>query len=220
MTQRKSAVGCAAVVFAVIAICGGLLLISPVGRVLLLLTTKRRMSVRERVTVPLPDGIHAIEHSRIGINPIVAEYSRDVTFLANHSRRRTTPLAIDTCGGYPINCYVVETPNGPMLRLDDALSEHLLDPRTETTYLVKRAGGVAFVGELTDERAGSAVSIANGDPSTLSVTVGDQAARPMAELVGDASERYIGMITGGFGELKFVPASERPESPIRKLSDR
>jgi len=220
MANRKSTIRCLAVLFAPIIICGAVFALSPFGRILFLLVTKRHMSVRERITISLPDGIHAIEHSRIGINPIVAEYSRDVTFLTDHSRGRTTPLAIDTCGGYPINCYVVETPNGQLLRLDDALSEHLLDLQTQTTYLIRRVGDVAYIGKLSDERTCSGMSITNGDPSTLSVTIGDHAATPIAELIGDAKERYLGMITGGFGNLRFVPASEEPEPPIRKMGDR
>src|SRR3989339_1337919 len=116
MAHRKTTVGCLAILFAVVAICGGVFLVSPSGRILFLLVTKRHMSVREHVTIPLPDGIHEVEHSRIGINPIVAEYSRDVTFMTKRHRGRTAPLAIDTCGGYPISCFVIETANGNLLR--------------------------------------------------------------------------------------------------------
>jgi hypothetical protein len=37
---------------------------------------------------------------------------------------------------YPINCYLIETPRGPWLHLDDAVSEHLLGRTTQTTYRV------------------------------------------------------------------------------------
>jgi hypothetical protein len=204
----------------VIAVCGGVFVVLPIVRVVLTLAARRHMSVRETVTVTIPGGIHEIVHSRIGINPIVAEYSRDVTFLINGGRGRTRPLAIDTCGGYPINCYLIQTANGKLLRLNDAVSEHLIDPQEQTVYLVAHVGDVAYIGELTDERTCSGWSISNNDPSTLSVTVCGKPATPMAKLLGDASERFIGTISGGFGSLRFIPVSEQPEVPIRKLRDR
>jgi hypothetical protein len=190
----------------------------PVG--LFALSSYRYMSTRDRTTLTLPGGVHAIEHSRIPINIIVAEYSRDVTYITGGVRGKTTPLGIDTCGGYPINCYLIETPRGPLLRLDDAVSEHLLDITTRTTYAVTRVRGTAYIGELTDERVSSGWSIMNGDPSTLSVTIGGVKAKPMADFTQNAAEVYLGRFGGGTGHLRFTLASESPEITIAHLRDR
>ncbi len=176
------------------------------------------MPGRENAMVSLPDGGHAIEHSRVRINPLVAEYRRDVTYISGGVRGKTTPLQIDTCGGYPINCYWIETPHGPFLRLDDAVSEHLLDLTTQTTYAVAHFGGTAYVAELTGEHASfeySRFSVNNG-PSTSSVTFDHVPAQLMTDLTGDAQGVYIGRLGGGDGHLRFVPAAQSPEMTIKQ----
>ncbi|WP_203328972.1 hypothetical protein [Candidatus Laterigemmans baculatus] len=116
--------------------------------------------------------------------------------------------------------YLIDTPKGPLLRLDDAVSEHLLDLATESTYLVARVEGIAYIGVLTDERTSTGWSIINGDRSTLSVPIGEAEAKPMTDLTLDAAESYIGRIDGGLGRLRFIPAAESPELPIDHLFDR
>ncbi len=204
-------IGCIAAV-----LCSGIILV-PVGR--FMLATRNHMSVRERTLLQLPNGVHVIEHSRIGINPIVAEYSRDVTYVTNGTRGKTTPLAIDTCGGYPINCYLITTPTGPFLRLDDAVSEHLLDVSSQTTYLIIRVQGTPYVGNLSDERVSTSWSKRGGDSSTLSVRVNETEARVMADLTGDAKGVYIGRFDGTLGRLRFIPSTESPEIKIVHLRD-
>jgi hypothetical protein len=184
------------------------------------ISSYRHMSTRHRAVLTLPDGVHAIEHSRIPVNILVAEYSRDVTYVANGVRGKTTPLQIDTCGGYPINCYLIETPRGPLLHLDDAVSEHLLDLTTQTTYAVTRVQGKAYIGELRDERASAGWSMRNYDSSTLSVTIGGLEAKPMTDLTQNAPEVYLGRFSGGRNSLRFTPASESPEITIEHLFER
>jgi hypothetical protein len=169
-----------------------------VARIVIFLVNRPDMTVREYVAIPLPDGIHEIRHSRIRINPLVAEYNRDVTFVANGSAGRSTPLALDTCGGYSINCYVVKTAGGMLLVLNDAISEHLLDPQKQIVYSVTRVGGVGHIEKMTDEEADSGTTL-------------------LSDLVGKAKEEYIGTIVGGFGNFRFIPASEQPETPISRL---
>lgn len=217
MSKKPIAFGCLGAALVATVLCGGLLLL-PIGR--FMIASAKHMSVRERTTFSLNDGVHAIEHSRIGINPIVAEYSREVTYVTNGTRGQTSPLVIDTCGGYPINVYLIDTPKGPLLRLDDAVSEHLLDLSRETTYLVARVQGIAYIGVLTDERSSSGWSIMNDDPSTLSVTIGEAEAKPMVDLTLNAAEAYIGRIDGKLGRLRFIPAAESPEVQIDHLFDR
>jgi hypothetical protein len=216
MLGRRIAVGCI-VAALVVFLLGGLLLLPFAG---LWFSFHRRMSVHDHTLLSLPDGVHAIEHARILTHPLVAEYSREVTYLTNGARGKTTPLHVDTCGGYPINCYLIEAPQGPMLRLDDAVSEHLLDISTQTTYMIVRVKGTPYVGELMDESASSGWSIMNNDPSTLSVTIGGVKAKPMADLTQNAPGVYIGRLDGGLGHLRFIPATESPEIAIDHLFDR
>ena len=174
----------------------------------------RSNSTPDHATLVLPDGRHAIEHARVRLPRICAEYSREVTYVTSGVRGATTPLEVDGCGGYPVNCYLIETPRGPLLRLDDAVSEHLLDMTTQTTYAIIRVRGTPYIGELRDERASAGWSMSNNDPSTLSVTIGDVRAKPMAELTQDATEVYLGRFDGRTGHLRFTPASESPEIAI------
>ncbi len=206
------------IVVAAILLAPFVLLALPVG--LYVLSGLRLMGTRDRTMLTLPDGTHAIEHSRILTHGLVAEYSRNVTYITGKVRGKTTPLYKDTCGGYPINCYVIETPRGPLLRFDDAVAEHLLDMTTQTTYMVTRVLGTPYIGELTDERVSSGWSMRNNDPSTLSVTIGGVEAKPMAELTQNAPEVYLGRFSGGAGHLHFTPASESPEIAIDHLFDR
>jgi hypothetical protein len=142
-----------------------------------------------------------------------------VTFVTQGRRRKTTPLALDTSGGYPINCYWIDGAKGEFLRMDDALSEHVLDLQDQVTYLVVRVGKGAYVGRLDDERVGTMTMMPNGDPSQTMVEVGENAAVPMHDMTGEFDEQYIGTITDASGKLMFIPVSQQPETPIRKLSE-
>lgn len=177
---------------------------------------QHKMTVRVRTTFALPDGIHELEHSRICIHMMPAEHSRDVTFITNGKRGRTTPLAIDTCGGYPINCYYIDAPGGGFLRMDDAVSEHLLDLKASKTYLIIRVQGTAYVGEMTDENTSSGWSASDDNPTSMSVTINDKPAVPMATLIHNAAERYIGRLDG----RRFISASESPAIAIDHLYER
>jgi hypothetical protein len=204
-------------VLLILLVCGGFLLLTPVGRVLL--ASAGHMAIRERATVAIADTAYSLEHSRVGIHPFVAEYSRDITFVKKGIPGRTTPISIDTCGGYPINCYLIESTRGPLVRLDDAVSEHLLDLRTETTYLVVREQGRAFVGELTNERPSTVCMMPNENLSDMSVEVDGAPATPMKRLTGGADEIYLGRIDGKSRNLRFIPAGRSPEVAIEHLFD-
>lgn len=93
------------------------------------------MTVRETVEFPIRETTFGLKHSRIGINPLVSEYSRDITFLSHSTIGRKTPLMIDGCGGYPINCYLLKKAGRTFVRLEDSVSEHLLDLDFQKTYV-------------------------------------------------------------------------------------
>ena len=98
-------------------------------------------SVRERIQFAVPESTFVLEHSRIGIHPYMAEYDRDVTFIDNEQTGVTCPISIDTCGGYPINVYLIRSNDAIFLRLDDAVSEHLLDLEDQTVSAITHAKG-------------------------------------------------------------------------------
>ena len=217
MPNRNLINGCALAGFAALLLVGVV-----IGLPILRFTTmsNRHMTVRETIRFSVPQSLFEIQHSRIGINAIVAEYNRDITFIREGVIGKTSPLSIDTCGGYPINCYLIRDQSRTFIRLDDAVSEHILDLDSETTYIITRYQNKPYYGESTDGRTSSGWSMSNNDSSTLKVTIGDKEAKPMEQLTNGATERYIGQLTGGMDHLRFVPASESPERPIRHLFER
>ena len=174
-------------------------------------------TVRERTQFSIPNSEFQLAHSRIGIHPMMAEYDRDVTFIENGDTGKTSPLSIDTCGGYPINCYLFTTDENTFIRMDDAVSEHLLDLKNQKVNLITYTKGAAYFGELNDSSASSGWSMTDGDPDSLSVTVGGKPARLLSEVMNGNTETYIGRITGNLGNLRFVPSSESPEIEIDHL---
>ncbi len=83
--------------------------------------------VTETTDFRISDTEFEIEHSRIGIHPMMAEYDRWIAVHTQDARGERQEMAVDTCGGYPINCYLLDAPTGPILYLDDAVSEHVID---------------------------------------------------------------------------------------------
>jgi len=217
MSRRNIKLGCAifaATAFLLIA----LFVVWPIAR--FVASSNRHMTVRESTQFSIPGTNHSLVHSRIGINPIVAEYKRDVTFFTDSAQGTTTPLSIDTCGGYPINCYLIAVDNRTFLRLDDAVSEHLLDLDEQKTYVVTHYENIPYVGVLVSDSMSTGWSMTNNDPSTLRVTVGGKEATPMSDLTAGAEGVYLGCLTGGLDSLRFVPVSDLPERPIAHLFDR
>lgn len=217
MSRRNVKLGCA-IFAAVAALFFAVFVVWPVAR--FVASSNRHMTVRESTRFSVPGTPHALAHSRIGINPIVAEYKRDITYFTNGVEGTNTALSIDTCGGYPINCYLISNENRTFLRLDDAVSEHLLDLDMQKTYVVTHYQNDRYVGELVNESMSTGWSMTNNDPATLRVTVDGREATPMRDLTGETDGVYIGRLTGGLDKLRFIPASDSPERPIDHLFDK
>jgi len=179
----------------------------------------RHTSTREHITFVVPGTGIEVAHSRIGIHPMMAEYDRDLTFMEEGKPIATVPLQLDTCGGYPINCYLIKTPELILLRLDDAVSEHLVDLTNHLVYAVTNANGKAYIAELDGSPSSMGWSMVDDDPSTLQVHIGDTIARPMEEIVGNASEKYIGRIDGKVGRLRFIGGGAMTESASLRFRD-
>ena len=180
-----------------------------------LLAISQHGLIRERVVFDIPDCTSGLEHSRIGA--AMCEYHRDVTFRNASTPKKTTPLKYDTAGGYPINVYLIRKGEKSFVRLDDAVAEHLLDLEAQKTYLVVSVDKKAYIGELTSEHCGYGWSMMNKDLSTREVRVCDQMATLMTDLTGNGPELYLGHLTRGTGNLRFVPASEASEAKIEYL---
>ncbi len=217
MAKQSRIIGCGLAALAIVILCGGL-----VGfRILRFMNfSNRHMTVREVARFAVPQSTFELLHSRIGINPIVAEYNRDITYIQNDTVGKTTSLSIDTCGGYPINCYLIQNGSRTLVRFDDAVSEHILDLDSQITYAITRYEKTPYFGELTDNSDSSGWSMSNNDPSTLKVHIGGNVAKPLVQLTGGVSEVYIGRLTGGLDRLRFVPVTESRETPIRHLMER
>jgi len=180
----------------------------------------KHTTVRERIKFAVPNTAFELAHSRIGIHPMMAEYDRDITFIRNGTTESTSALSIDTCGGYPINCYLFKTGDRIYVRMDDAVSEHLLDMENQTVNGITHAQGNAYYGVLSDSDTSSGWSMIDGEPESLSVTIGGNPAKLLSELMDGSKETYIGRIGGKLGGLRFTPASESPEIEIDHLFDR
>ena len=83
--------------------------------------------VVEKTTFSIPGSSLNIEHSRIGTHGLVAEYDRWLTVVDEHRSYQKQKMVIDTCGGYPIDCYLIQDGQKVFLRLDDAVSAHIVD---------------------------------------------------------------------------------------------
>ena len=66
---------------------------------------------------------------------MLAEYDRWLAVTSNGERFATHELAIDTCGGYPIDCYLVELNGKRFLRMHDAVSGHLVNLENGTVQI-------------------------------------------------------------------------------------
>lgn len=175
---------------------------------------------RERTTFSLSNGIHELEHSRTTIHPVMAEYNRDITVITHGRRGPTLPLHRDTCGGYPINCYVIQVPGaGSFLRMEDAVSEHLLDLNGSKLYQVVRIRGTAYLGGPNEEIKSRGHTMTGDDLSSVEIEINNKPAVPMATLTKNTAEKYIGRLDGKRGWLKFIPASEGPAAQIRRMDE-
>ena len=161
----------------------------------------RHTAFRERVRFAVPGTSFVVEHSRIGTHPMMAEYDRDIAIVLGGRVSHILPMAPDTCGGYPINCYLIKTPIRDFLRLEDAVTPFrlLVDLKGQSVYQID--GGLAkpYHGGFGD--AGSRAS-------------GAAVSRSLSKLLAGGTEQYAGRIDGGLGELRFTPAAEAPEIPI------
>ena len=166
--------------------------------------------VAEHTTFALPGRDIEVEHSRIGIHPMMAEYDRWLTLIIDRRRGVKHELAIDTCGGYPINCYLANTNRGEFLYLHDAVSEHLVDLKNDRVLEITRWNQSSPISEV-DNRGELEIQFFDEDSSQSES--GDVL---FLQEIDDPSNRtYIGKLHGKTGKLDFTPAASSSEAKIK-----
>ncbi len=205
-----AAIGALAVLFALFS--GGLIW----------LVRSQHAATREVVTFAISGTQFSIEHSRLSPLLEFYEYDRDVAVIIKDRKSPRLPLTVDSSLGYPVNCYVIETPQVTLLRLDDAIAEHLIDLTHQSVYRIIRAQGDLYYGSFDplESGGGAGWTMANDDPLTLEVRIGGAPAKPLAPILRDSRERYVGRIEGEPRKLRFVPAAESAEIEIDHLGSR
>lgn len=149
---------------------------------------------------------------------MVAEYDRSIAFIESGKVTPSNPLQFDTCGGFPINLYVLEADNGVFVRLDDALGGHLIDIDGRKVYAIAFDESGMYVGRLFTDFTSIGRSSVNGDPMTISI--GSDPATPLQDVTGPYEESYFGKVAGPLGQLRFVPASQSPAAKLDYLRPR
>ncbi len=158
----------------------------------------------DEVTIPVPGTEYAIVHSSPVTHILPAKYDREITYLVGDELGAITPMTINTAGAYPINCYLIHSPNGPFLRLEAATGDHLLDLQNQTTYMVS----IEWAYEL-------------GGPAGSRLINGALIAQRPDRLLGDTvEEEYLGRIEGWLFGMRFIPASRSPEREIKEIQIR
>ena len=122
--------------------------------------------VTESTTFQVDDEF-TIEHSRIGIHPMMAEYDRWLAVHTGKGRGSTLEMAIDTCGGYPINCYLIDAPSGTILYLDDAVSEHAVDLARGTVSAYQLGDESGYIESIVQNNAPAYIGRLDGKVGKL-----------------------------------------------------
>lgn len=172
----------------------------------------------DTVEVDVPGSETRLRFGRALSNPIVAEFDRSVEFLRPDGKVISNPLQIDTCGGFPINCYLLRGEKGVFVRLDDALGGHLLDVDGNKVYAIAFDGTGMYVGRMHLGSVSIGWHKVNDGPKV--VTVGNAPAAPIVEVTGDHEEEYLGKLGGSLGGFAFIPAAEGPPAQLDYLRDR
>ena len=146
---------------------------------------------------------------------MLAEYDRDITFIVNDEEIVTSSMRIDTGGGYPINCYLIETSDGMFLWLVDAHVEHLIDLTNKTIHIIPPRMDDAYYQQSNPNDSSSGQwSRINDDPSPLGQT------QSLTDLIDETNTHYLGRLDEKNRQLSFIPASEAPEVEIDRFFNR
>ena len=166
--------------------------------------------VTEQTTFRLPKRDVEIEHSRVGIHPMMAEYDRWLTLIVDDRRGTKHELAVDTCGGYPINCYITNTSRGEFLYLHDAVSEHLIDIANDSVKEINRWNEASPISDVNNRRGD--LQIEFFDENSADSKSSD--ASFMKEIDDPSKRVFIGKLDGKTGQLNFTPATLAGEAKL------
>ena len=169
----------------------------------------------ESIRLDVPNTRISLFHTRALRRPMAAEYDRSL----GYSMRSTYPgnfrMAVDTGGGYPLNCYLIQTENRTLLRMEDAISEYLVNLTDWKVYAIARVNDVPYYANYNSVDFATESWTVSVDPEISTVTINGTPAKPLSRLIGEANEEYVGAIDGPVGQLHFFPADELPEQKIQ-----
>ena len=201
---RKS-IGCAVKAALILLVAVAAFRLSPFYQVY------QHLFVTEYTSFCMPASNVEIEHSRIGTH-MLAEFDRWLTVIVDGKRFETRDLSVDTCGGYPINCYSLKGNSTSFLRLDDAVSEHLVDLESGEVHTVHRIDGVKYYGVVSN---GDETSVWKVNGFDGSITIRGLPAKLVSDVTNDSTGEYIGQLDGKLGKLEFFTSDKRIEAKIR-----
>ena len=174
----------------------------------------QHLFVTEYTTFSLPISGVEIKHSRIGIH-MLAEYDRWLTVIVDGTPFETRELACDTCGGYPMNCYVLDENGTSFLRLDDAVSEHLIDLQTGEVHEIHQINNAKYYGVVKNGNVMTVWSAGSVDGVPNPITIRGLPAKLLSDITSEETGEYIGQLDGKLGKLKFYTSKERREAVVR-----
>ena len=141
---------------------------------------------------------------------MMAEYDRWLTLIIGSRRGVKHELALDTCGGYPINCYLANTSRGEFLYLHDAVSEHLVDLKNDRVLEITRWNQSSPISEVDNQ---GELKFQIFDENSNERASGD--ALFLKEIDDRSIRTYIGKLDGKTGKLDFTPAESSGEAKIK-----
>ncbi len=173
----------------------------------------RHILIPESVHVDIPREGLGFSFRRVGVHLIQAEYSRSVKLQDSANW-----LLLAKNGGNEtyVNVYSCHFKGKPFIRLEDATGTYIVDPATNSVYLVVTPGdGNHYFGGFQSENPSTLVcqisDSFNPEPRS-EVMIDGEVARSLDLLVGPQPVwRYQGAICGPTNSLKFYGSAEKAE---------
>ena len=182
--MKRKTVGCLLCLVAIIALLVAAFAYSPFYQYY------QHAFVTESTTFDIADSEFTIEHARIGNHPMMAEYDRWISVHTEEQRGKTHEMAIDTCGGYPINCYLIEIPNGTILYLDDAVSEHVVDLSRGTVSAYQLGDESGYIDSLVQKASPNYIGRLDGKVGKLRLIPKSESSEIQIDYLFDRQRRW------------------------------
>lgn len=177
-------------------------------------------SLRESATICLPDDagkVTFIRERQEVISFVDVAYDRQIIHRRTGQQTRSWRFPVDAGYNMTVNVYWICDGEKSFVRLDDAEGEYLLDPASNTLYLIVAVRGVQYAGPMDNgDTSVAAWGSADGRQEPWTVHIGKNQAIPLATMLSDPKGTYMGNICNISHEWRFTPARDAPEIPIKK----